>query len=404
MNKIDLSTEKLKEQVKNLSESAEQLPQKVKDLSDNATQQIRNLSESAGQQVKNIADNAEQLPQKVKDLSDNATQQIRNLSESADQLPQKVMQIQKKMDGEIRNWVFHNLDDLPKGIASNHLTDVCLVLEGGAFRGLYTSGVCDALMEADINARCTIGVSAGALNGINYVAGQIGRAAHINLKYRNDPRYVGGLAYMQNHGIIGFDFLFGDAGKEYPLDSVRFYAPNRRFVAVATNCMTGQPEFFERGECEDILQACRASASMPFVSQMVYIGEQPYLDGGCSDAIPYQWAIDEGYDKIIIVRTRADEFRQERETMDNPATRTMYRNYPALERALVESASRYNKQCNDIEMLRRKKKVFVISPSEEIDIGRLERDTKRLGDVYYMGYKDTKRLMPRLKEYLNKGE
>jgi predicted patatin/cPLA2 family phospholipase len=55
-------------------------------------------------------------------------------------------------------------------------------------------------------------------------------------------------------------------------------------------------------------------------------------------------------------------------------------------------------------MLRRKKKVFVISPSEEIDIGRLERDTKRLGDVYYMGYKDTKRLMPRLKEYLNKGE
>lgn len=53
----------------------------------------------------------------------------------------------------------------------------CLVLEGGSFRGCYTSGVLDVLMENGINLQTTIGTSAGALNGYNYVAGEIGRAA-----------------------------------------------------------------------------------------------------------------------------------------------------------------------------------------------------------------------------------
>ena len=48
-----------------------------------------------------------------------------------------------------------------------------------------------ALMQFEINMQCTVGTSAGALNGFNYVAGQIGRSARINLGYRHDSRYVG---------------------------------------------------------------------------------------------------------------------------------------------------------------------------------------------------------------------
>ena len=84
--------------------------------------------------------------------------------------------------------VYSKLDQIPCGIASNKTIDGCIVLEGGAFRGLYTAGVLDALMENDINLSCTIGVSAGAMNGVNYVAGNIGRTARINLKYRHDSR------------------------------------------------------------------------------------------------------------------------------------------------------------------------------------------------------------------------
>lgn len=101
---------------------------------------------------------------------------------------------------------FFGIDDLPTGHASDALTHGCIVLEGGAFRVLYSEGVLDALMQADINMDCTIGVSSGAMNGVSYTMGQIGRSALLNLKYRHDLEYVG--FHTQNTGIIGLDFVF----------------------------------------------------------------------------------------------------------------------------------------------------------------------------------------------------
>ena len=50
-----------------------------------------------------------------------------------------------------------------------------LVLEGGAMRGIYTAGVLDVFLEAGIMPDVVVGVSAGALHGCSYVAGQKGR-------------------------------------------------------------------------------------------------------------------------------------------------------------------------------------------------------------------------------------
>ena len=338
---------------------------------------------------------------KRKKLSNTLKESVTNkLEEAQDTLKQTV----KKVQEDRASRVYQGLDDLPKGIASNQVSEGCLVLEGGAFRGLYTSGVCDALMEEDLNFRTCIGISAGAMNGINYISGQIGRSATINLKYRNDSRYVGGQAFLNNKSVIGFDFVLGDVNEDYPIDILRFNAPNRRFVVGATNCETGEIEYFEKGICKDIFAAVSASASMPFVSGMVEIEGKQYLDGGCSCAIPYQWALDQNFEKIVLVRTRDDEFRYTLDTDHSTMIRARYHNYPNLAKKLEESDERYNKQCNEIEMLRRKKRIFVISPSKPIDIGRLERNTDRLGDIYYLGYNDAKNKMNALKDYLNKGE
>ena len=84
--------------------------------------------------------------------------------------------------------IYSGLDKLPEGNGSDEVTEGCIVLEGGAFRAVYEEGVLDALMKENINMACTVGVSAGAMNGMHYVAGQIGRAARINLRYRHDKR------------------------------------------------------------------------------------------------------------------------------------------------------------------------------------------------------------------------
>lgn len=119
--------------------------------------------------------------------------------------------------------IYSGLDRLPDGLASDNVTPGCLVLEGGALRGTYSVGVMDALMKADVNLECTVGVSAGALNGISYVSGQIGRSARSPLRYRHDPRYFGVGAFLRNRTPFGFDFMFGELSEKLdPLDLKRF--------------------------------------------------------------------------------------------------------------------------------------------------------------------------------------
>lgn len=296
--------------------------------------------------------------------------------------------------------VYSGVDRLPSGRAAGGITEGCMVLEGGAFRGVYTSGVLDALMEAGVNLQCTIGVSAGAMNGINYVSGQIGRSARINLRYRRDPRYVGLHAYRGNRGIIGFDFLFGDYDKLDPLDRGALARNGRRFVAVAANCCTGQTEYFERDNCTDMRKAIQASASMPYVSRPVLVDGVPCLDGGCTDKLPFGWALRSGYQKVVVVRTRPDDYRKTVRERSARWAQRVYREYPAFAKALGECDRNYNRQCDTLERLKRQGRVFVISPSEPVTISRLEKDMEKLGNLYYLGYNDVRRQLDALRAYL----
>ena len=68
--------------------------------------------------------------------------------------------------------------------------NVNLILEGGAMRGQFTAGVLDFFMDQNLWCEHVIGTSAGALNGYNYVAGELGRTCFLNTKYCDDPRYL----------------------------------------------------------------------------------------------------------------------------------------------------------------------------------------------------------------------
>mgnify|MGYP005793408297 CR=1 FL=1 len=124
-----------------------------------------------------------------------------------------------------------------------------LVLEGGAMRGLYTSGVLDVFMDNHIDFDCTVGVSAGALIGSNYISNQRGRTAYININYCKDSNYIGLGAIRNSKGLVGFNYLFGEIGrKQKPFDEETFYSSDKRFVIGATNCNTGKTEYFEKTE------------------------------------------------------------------------------------------------------------------------------------------------------------
>ena len=290
---------------------------------------------------------------------------------------------------------------LPLGQASDTLTNGCLVLEGGAFRGVYSSGVLDVLMEADINFSCTVGVSAGALNAVNYVAGAIGRSARVNLGFRHDRQYVGVSPLLRSRSLIGYDFLFQETPQFLPLDTDRLMDPRRRLVAVATNCRTGETEYFEKGKCSDILLAARASASMPLVCRMVMVDGRPCLDGGCSIHIPIRWALQEGYEKIVVVRTRQRSYRRkEKDGRIERLEKRVYRRYPQFLAAMEGSKKVYNETCDLLDDLERQGRIFVLAPMREVRVTRMEGDMEKLGALYEEGRLETETLLPKLRKYL----
>ncbi len=327
------------------------------------------------------------------------------------------------------------LADIPHSQASETLVPGCLVLEGGAFRGLHTQGFLDAMMENGLNLSCVIGVSAGALAGINYVSGQIGRSARTNLAYRHDSRYIGARSLLHSHSILDVGFLTEDRGVLEPLDRERFDRPEQRYVAVATNCETGEATYFEKGKCSDILLAARASGTMPYISPVVMIDGVPYLDGGCSCAIPYRWAMEQGFEKIVVLRTQDAAYRDVDRVLrradalaehyvkqklpgagrvyrvypalteriarrEQSAVSRIYRGYPALAKALAEGSARYNEQCDELEALQAQGRLMHVCPSRPIQVGRIEGDIGKLRDLYFQGRRDCLDLLPDLRRYL----
>ncbi|WP_283680386.1 patatin family protein [Lentilactobacillus sp. Marseille-Q4993] len=298
-----------------------------------------------------------------------------------------------------------NFDKLPTGTASQDITKGCLIIEGGAFRGTYAQGVADCLMKNNLNFECTVGCSAGALNGMNYVSGQIGRGIMINLKFRHDSRYVGLKAIRHERGIIGFDFLLNGMDQYTRFNEEQFYSKNRRFVAVATDIKAGQARYFDKEMDGNFKSVIQASASMPFFSKPVPIGDSLYLDGGITDSIPYQWAINQGYKKVIVIRTREDSYRKstdKKRSSDILSHSRLLKQYPALGEALSDRPKMYNRQCDRLDWLVKSGQVFRISPSKHVTVGRLEPNLSKLEQLYWAGYEDAQNQLANLNDYLKK--
>lgn len=277
-----------------------------------------------------------------------------------------------------------------------------LVLEGGAMRGLYTSGVLDVFMDNHIDFDCTVGVSAGALIGSNYVSNQKGRTASININYCKDSNYIGLGAIRNSKGLVGFNYLFGEIGrKQQPFDEETFYNSNKRFVIGATNCNTGKTEYFEKNE-KDIYKILQASSSMPLVSRIVRIKGQPYLDGAIDCNIPIDWALEQGFEKIVVVLTRDKDYRKQPVTNRvKKIYETVYKQYPNLVKAICERPEKYNKTYEEIKNLEQKGRIMVFQPQTAVKVSRLERDKEKLEKLYQQGISEAKQKLDELKEYLD---
>jgi len=279
---------------------------------------------------------------------------------------------------------------------------VGMVLEGGGMRGMYTAGVLDTLFENNIKVDGIIGVSAGALFGVNYFSNQKGRALRYNKRFCNDKRYMSKKSLLLTGNLINKDFTFYKITKELDVfDNETFKKNNKDFYAVVTNVETGKPEYIKVTDVYEQLEVMRATSAIPFVSKMIEVDGKKYLDGGISDSIPVEKCMELGYEKIIVVLTQPINYRKmylsKRKLM---LVKMKFRKYPNLIKTMTRRHYEYNTVVENIIDYEKKKSIFVIRPSEKIDIDLIERNPEKIQEVYNMGVEDCKKMMNRLKKYL----
>ncbi len=277
-----------------------------------------------------------------------------------------------------------------------------IVLEGGAMRGMFTSGILDVLMENGVEFDGAVGVSAGMTFGCNLKSKQIGRAIRYNLKYANDPRYGTFKSWLKTGNIYEADFCYNQLPFELDkFDTETFRKNPMEFYCVVTDAMTGKPVYHKctTGTKRDMAYI-RASASIPVVSKMVKIGDGYYCDGGAADSIPLKFMEGKGYDKNVVVLTRDRSYRKKPGKLD-AVYKVLLCNYPGAAKALINRAEMYNKQREYVEAKEAAGEIFVFYPPEELTISRTEHDPEKLQQVYDMGRAEAVKRLDELKEFLD---
>ena len=128
----------------------------------------------------------------------------------------------------------------------------------------------------------------------------------------------------------------------------------------------------------------------------------PYLDGGCAEKIPLSWARSSGEEKIVVVRTRELEFRRK---PGAPAiAERFYRKYPAFANSLKSANENFNRTADELEQEAAAGKIFLIAPSKPVTVTRFDGDMEKLGDLYWLGYRDMQQRINELTTFLQNRE
>ena len=274
-----------------------------------------------------------------------------------------------------------------------------LVLEGGAMRGLYTSGVLDVFLDNNIKVDGIIGVSAGVLFGVNYVSKQKGRSIRYNKKFARDKRYMGMRSFLTTGNIINWDFAYYEIPTKLDIfDEETFEKSDTDFWATVTNIETGEAEYIKLVKPIEQMEVIRAPSSMPLVSKIVEWDNKKYLDGGVSDSIPVEKCKSMGYDKIIVVLTRTIEYRKKK--ANSLLAKIKYKEYPKLVEKMENRYKKYNETVEKIIDMENKKEIFVIRPSKDLKLKRIEKDIDKLQAMYDLGISDCNKCLNSLKEYI----
>ncbi len=283
-----------------------------------------------------------------------------------------------------------------------------LIFEGGGMRGLFTAGVVDALIEKSLHFDNIYGVSAGSCHAISLLSEQKDRARRVNVDYCTRPDYFGLRCMLREGSMFGWKLIFDEIpNKLDPIDYDKVWQkigplkndaeksdgdaaetsaqPRTNFFVTVTNARTGQAEYIQPQNNEELIAVCKASCSLPFMCKSTLINGIPYYDGGIADSIPVRKALEDGCEKLVIVLTQSEGFQKK--PLKHPAlVKLLYQEYPKLTKSLLRRHENYNESLGIVRMLEQQGKAIVLRPPQAVNVSRTERNPDRLNVLARTGY------------------
>jgi len=182
---------------------------------------------------------------------------------------------------------------------------MALIIEGGGFKSVFSSGVLDAFIINNFNPfDIYIGVSSGAMALSYYLASQYKAYFSLSSKICLNDKFLSYKHALSEEGYMNLKYLTQYAIKTNPLDfdSIQKNIKNKKFYIVATDSDNGKAVYLTPTE-KNIYKCLRATSSLPFFTKGISrINGLNLMDGAWSDPIPAKSAIDFGANNIIVIR------------------------------------------------------------------------------------------------------
>lgn len=277
------------------------------------------------------------------------------------------------------------------GKVGNKLSKLGLVVEGGGMKCAYSAAVLDRFLDDGITFDYAIGVSAGSGNIASFLAGQRERNLRFYTEYIHDKEYFGIYPLKTTGSIFGLEYIYqqitGSEGKD-PLDIETLQANPTEFEVTATDAITGKPHYFsgkmlKKDDCSIIM----AGASIPAVCPPVKIEGRNYYDGGVSDSIPVDHALEKGCDRIVVITSKPRDYVKEPQKFHNAYAWKCHR-YPKIVEALDHRHEMYMKQKERLYQLEKEGTAFVFAPSKKLRMSTYDMKEKDNRALYDLGLKD----------------
>jgi predicted patatin/cPLA2 family phospholipase len=284
------------------------------------------------------------------------------------------------------------------------IKDTALVLEGGGFRGIFAAGILEVFLENNLYFESVYGVSAGATYAASYISQQPGRNLEVN-EFINDKRYLSFNNLLRERSLFSWDFILEKIPQKIiPFDYEALKNSESQFYVGASNCHTGDPEFFllNKADKQEFKTILSASCSLPLIAPVVKYQNKHLLDGGLADSIPFKHALKNGQKRALVILTQPQDY-QKGPLKYRYLFKWFYRKHPKVYEMLCQRADNYNDSLRQLKQLEKDGIVYVIRPDKPLEIKRIENNPVKTRKIFEDGVNVGKQNLTSIKQWLNNG-